>query len=74
MTRPEDIPEDVWAAAEDAYVHDEYYEQVEATARAILAERERCINAVKSSIMLHYMSIGTGDSAIGKIINEADSR
>jgi hypothetical protein len=42
MSRPDDIPQDVWDAAERAYVHDDYFEQVEMTARAILAERERC--------------------------------
>jgi len=35
---------------------------------AVLAERERCVKAVKESMMLHYMSIGTGNSAIAKIM------
>jgi hypothetical protein len=42
IAKPDDIPQDAWDAARDAGQWIDFDMQVEATARAILAERERC--------------------------------
>ena len=56
MNKPEDIPQDVWEAAQGANDalwalaanDDEYHQDTEAIARAILAERERCAEVARN--------------------------
>lgn len=76
--RPDWCPSDVWL--ETGMKFDQLYDAEpnleggceygvrQMAARMVVAERERCVKAVKESMMLHYMSIGTGNSAIAKIM------
>ena len=56
MSKPEDIPEDVWRAAEVA--HGQFADSSvtmnlgEIIARAILAERERCAELIEASMIV----------------------
>jgi hypothetical protein len=68
MSRPNDIPEDVWEAAAKFWAGDG--SERAAVARAILAERERCADIADFGVK--WTPVPTGD--VQKIVDESCAR
>lgn len=69
MTKPDDIPQEVWDAAQAALstmpTYGDPEEQCHATARAILAERERCASQAEAIVDDLKGSHAIGDLHLG---------